>query len=316
MSLISRMPVPAMRFRPLVRELVRSASVGFAIFGILACASTGDDTATRKIGDPRGSNHDAAVGGGGNQASSGGSAGRRGNGGSPGMGGSSGASDGAVSGSGGSVTGGAAGDSGVGSDAGGAKADASPPPTEVPSAQTVTFHITNASNADRYIVVRGNNCTSAEIDRLSDGGQTLIPTELGYQCPCECPMPGAALPTAFQRLRPGESVTMTWDARGLTTWRQGTLCYDGPSPSPRPSSSVTGVLRPVEAGTYRITLGVELSLPAGCNGSGTGPEYPCDISYASNDMSELAPRCTTSSIATVDFSLPTFGDVQATVELK
>lgn len=276
---------------------------------LAACGSS--EVATGKIADPRGSSGDASVGSGGTRAGSGGSAGDRGNGGSPGTGGASGASAGGRFGAGGSVTGGAPSDSG----SAGAQVDASPPPTEIPSAQTVTFHITNVSGADRYIVVMGNNCTSAEIARLADGGHTPIPQQTGFQCPCECPMPGAALPTVFHRVGV-DSVTMTWDARGLLTWRDEILCHDNPPLPPRRASVVAGVLRPVEAGTYRIALGVEPSLPAGCDGSGSGPEYRCAVSYASNDLSDLAPRCETSTVATVDFSLPASGDVDVSVELK
>jgi hypothetical protein len=212
------------------------------------------------------------------------------------------------------VTGGAPGDSGVAGDAGGATADASPPPTEIASSQTVTVTVTNNSGADRYIVTDGNNCTPFDIVEILEGGLALVPIAIGFQCPCECPMPGGALPTAFRRIGAGESIDVTWDARALATWRESIVCNDGAPFPPRHSSYVTGVAQPVEAGTYRITLGVEPTLPAGCQGA--DPDYRCGVKYGTNDMSEFAPRCATTSIATAEFSLPASGDVQVTVELK
>jgi hypothetical protein len=277
------------------------------LFIVLLAACGSSEVATGKIADPRGSNGDASVGSGGTRTGSGGSAGDGGTGGFRAMGGASGASTGGASGSGGRSTGGTPSDSGVGGDAGGTTADASPPPTEVPSAQTVTFKVTNASGADRYVVTGGNNCTSLELDKLADGGQSIVPLMIGFQCPCECPMPGSARPTAFRRVAAGESFDVTWDARGLTTWRQSIVCQNGGPFPPRASSVVAGVLQPVDAGRYRITLGVESTLPAGCQGS--GPDYRCDVSYASNETSEIAPRCLTSSNAATEFSLPVSGDV-------
>jgi hypothetical protein len=291
-------------------------SIGFAIFGLAACGST--DTATGRIGDPRGSNQDAATSGGGNQTGAGGSAGRIGSAGvigSAGRDGSGGSSGrGGASGSGGNATSGAPGDSGVAGDAGGAKADAAPPPKAIPSTQTVTVTLTNDSGADRYIVTAGNNCTPFDVVEIIEGGLALVPIAIGFQCPCECPMPGAALPEAFRRVGAGESVDVTWDARELVTWRESITCNDGAPFPPRHSSSVTGVPQPVEAGKYRISLGVEPTLPSGC--SGTDPDYRCNILYGTNDMSEYAPRCATSSVATVDFSLPETGDVHVTIQLN
>jgi len=178
----------------------------------------------------------------------------------------------------------------------------------------VTFTITNNSGADRYVATAGNNCMTIELDRLWDGGQSLVALAVGFQCPCECPMPGSARPTAFRRVGPGETFEVTWDARGLTTWRQSIDCNDLAPFPPRRSSFVTGVLRPVEPGRFRVVLGIEPTLPAGCSGSGS--DYRCDVSYDTNDMSEIAPRCATSAIATAEFTLPASGDVAVSVEIK
>lgn len=276
-----------------------------------ACGSS--EVATAKIGDPRGSIPDAALGMGGTPPGSGGSAGLSGNAGFPVTGGASGASTGGASGSGGNPKGGVPNDSGVTGDAR-AQVDASPPPIEIPSTQTVTLTVTNTSGADRYVVTDGNQCTPFDVVEILEGGLALVPIATGFQCPCECPMPGAALPTALRRVGAGESFDVTWDARALATWRKSVVCNDGTPFPPRNSSYVTGVPQPVESGPYRITLGVEPTLPTGCQG--TDPEYRCDVAYGTNDISEIAPRCETSSTATVDFSLPVSGDVHVSLELQ
>jgi hypothetical protein len=289
--------------------VLASASV---VLVLAACGST-RDTATARIADPRGSNGDAAAGEGGPRTGSGGGAGHGETGGSPATGGASGAITGGSFGSGGRAIGGAPGDSGVGGNAGGTRIDAGPPPTEIPSTQTVTFTVTNSSGADRYVVTAGNNCTTVEVDRLMDGGQSLVPLAGGFQCPCECPMPGSARPTAFRRVGPGETFDVTWDARGLATWRESVTCNDLPPFPPRHSSYIAGVLRPVEPGRFRIVLGIEHTLPTGCRGSGS--DYRCDMSYDTNDTSEIAPRCATSAIATAEFSLLASGNVVVPVEI-
>jgi hypothetical protein len=259
----------------------------------LAAACGSSEIATAKIADPRGSKGDAAIGSGGARMGSGGGAGFGGDG---------------------SATGGASADSGIAGAGGSAVVDAGPPPTEIPSTQTVTFTVTNKSRAERYVATQGNNCTTVEFNRLVDGGQSLVALALGYQCPCECPAPGSARPTAFRRVGAGETFEVTWDARGLTTWRDSVTCNDWAPLPPRSGSFIRGVLQPVGPGRFRVVLGVEATLPPGCTGS--GPDYRCDVNYDTNDLSELAPRCTTSSMAIAEFTLPASGDIAVPVEIN
>lgn len=121
------------------------------------------------------------------------------------------------------------------------------------------------------------------------------------------------MPTEFHLVRTGETYDVIWDARALTMWRVSVDCNDPPPLPVRRSSFVTGVPQPVDPGRYRIILGVESTLPVTCNGA--GPDFPCDVTYATNDESEIAPRCTTSSSATTDFSLPASGDIVISLDL-
>jgi hypothetical protein len=153
-----------------------------------------------------------------------------------------------------------------------------------------------------------------DIGVVADGGGSRLPLGLGFQCPCECPMPGAAWPTALRRVAAGETFEVTWDARSVVTWYDSVLCNDWAPLPPRRASVVKGVLQPVDPGRFWIAIGFESTLPAICHGA--GPEYACDISYTTNSTSSIAPRCETSTVATAEFTLPASGDVAVPVAIN
>lgn len=284
---------------------------------VSACGSTRDGAATRTIADPRGG-HGGADGGTSAGGSANGAGGASGASGKAGSGGNAGAGNtpgtGGTSGAGGASTGGAILDAGSTDGAAGTRVDAGPPPVEIPSRQSVTFRFTNKTGSERFIATAGNNCTPFGMAMESNGRSVVVPLEIGFQCPCECPRPGDTVPTAFHRIAAGETYTVAWDARVLSMWREIENCLQGP-PAPQHVSVVTGVLQPAVPGTYTATFGIEWVLPLSC--VGTDPDYQCDVSYDANPVSmDIAPTCSTTDTLPAVFSLPATGDVDVPIVIE
>jgi hypothetical protein len=85
--------------------------------------------------------------------------------------------------------------------------DPPPPPTE-PSVGTVTFVVTNASTADRYVVTQGQLCDPFTIA----GEQTSVP----FSCMCECAVPQPSF--TLTSVSAGQTITLTWDGRHLVPY--------------------------------------------------------------------------------------------------
>jgi hypothetical protein len=215
-----------------MQQFVRSFAVGVAL-GFLACSSS-DDGGTNAGGT-------AGIAGSTNIAGAGG------------VGGTGGSSGNGDTGAG---TGGSAGTGGMpvvdgASDSAG-DPDASVP-SDVPSAQTVTFAIRNASACRTwYVTMSGQGCFPFGIERrTADGWQHLV---LAYGEVCFSPiasdMPEGVPTSSLAPAAPGESVVMRWDAREIVLSRR--QCPAGMDyPDYLDASRI-----PVVSGEYRVTFGI------------------------------------------------------------
>lgn len=282
-----------------------------AALSLVACGGTTTTGTTKQVDDP-----DTGSGGfGGIGASSGGVGGNANR---------TGSSTGSMTG-GGTGHGGQRADAGSSAGSGGkstsldagrdASVDVAPPPAEIPSKQTVTFNITNATTSDQYVVTDGWYCTPFGIDKVSDGGVASLFLQTGFPCPCECPAVGPPVPLTFRRIGPGESFSMTWDARDLVTYTEAYDCsHDWPGEGVQ--HFLTGVAVPVNVGTYRVTFGMESTLPTAC--SDAGPSYRCDTQSGGGSPApdDLAAICPTTKTATATFFVPAAGNVVVPVSIK
>ena len=159
-----------------------------------------------------------------------------------------------------------AGDSDVGLDSGGGAH------TELPSTQSVTILINNDSGEDRWVVTAGQFCTPFGIQKVGAGSLLL---SMGFQCICECANPGPEHVSGYRHLRPGEAFRVTWDARDLTTFAESVDCATRGWASAGVQSVTSGVLRPVKAGAYSVTIGVEKTLPRDCTEPASSGDVSC-----------------------------------------
>ena len=201
-------------------------------------------------------------------------------------------------------------------------ADAMPPPDAAPdgagstcdagaqssSRQTVSLVVTNQTTADRFVVDLGWQCDALRF-APPDGGP--LPLQLVPQCICECPNPGAAGPASVERLAPGASITLTWDARSITTCIETVDCVAQGWPNTPPASALVASAGPVAAGAYAATIAVFKALPANC--SGAGPMIACSVGGGSTPptySTGAQSLCTSDVTSTATFMLPASGDVQ------
>jgi hypothetical protein len=190
------------------------------------------------------------------------------------------------------------------------------PPANVPSLQTVHLVVTNASGADRYLVTAGDLCDAFSV---SFSHQAPLPLSLGFQCICECPPPGSARPGGLRRLGPGESYTLAWDARSLTTCTRTYDCSTNGWPGMGSVSEFLGASAPVGPGSYSATIGALTSLPQGCS-SGDGTAFSCPIGYGGYPgpgplPGPIATACPADVSATGGFVLPATGDVDVAITI-
>ncbi len=152
-------------------------------------------------------------------------------------------------------------DAGVEPDAGVCISDSAAVPIE----STATVHL--AVRGTGWVVERGFGCSPYGITNVDTGsGVTLgIP----FQCPCECPAPPPPGPEALLAVG-GAPVSVTWDARQITTWTQCVDCAARGWPGAGWTRETVGAPQPVLPGRYRIAIAVYDELPIGCSDAGDG----------------------------------------------
>lgn len=143
----------------------------------------------------------------------------------------------------------------------------------VPSVQTVSFVVSNGTNVDQYVVKSGNLCDPYAI--TAAGSPLPLPLTLGFQCPCECPNPGASGPTELERIGPGESVTLTWDARVLDTCAETVDCVAMGWPGMGMAKQLVAGASPAASATYEAEVAFLDAVPGGCVARG-GRTYSCN----------------------------------------
>lgn len=206
-------------------------------------------------------------------------------------------------------------DRACGSDSNETGAEAAPSPMDLQSRQTVTLQITNVGSSDRFVAMRGWNCTPYGIDLMTGAGVRAVALQLGFQCRCECPNPGKPYANGLHRLRAGEIYEVIWDARQLITYSMSWDCAQHGWPGAGVQQVAVGVLQPVDTGRYQAVFGVEDSLPDNCPGD--GPDYNCNMQgndgFPLSDV--VAPVCSTTQNVSVGFTLPAAGNIVVPVLL-
>ena len=190
------------------------------------------------------------------------------------------------------------------------------PGPETASRQSVAVVVTNNATADRYLVTAGNWCDPYS---FSFSQQAPLALNLGFQCLCECPNPGPARPGGLHRLAPGESFTLTWDARSLTTCSQSVDCATMGWPGLGSAPEVKGAKSPVAEGSYWVSVAALTAVPAGCFGDGT--TFSCTMtgsgpgSPSGNLPSAVQTMCPGDVGGSAVFTLPATGDTSVAVSI-
>jgi hypothetical protein len=188
-------------------------------------------------------------------------------------------------------------------------------PKDVPSQQTVHLVVTNASGADRYLVTAGNFCDPYAV---SFSHQAAMPLSLGFQCLCECPNPGPARAAALHRLAPGESFSLSWDARSLSTCNQPWDCGANGWPGGGIQNQIVGASRPVGPGDYSVSVGALTSVPQACS-SADGTTYDCPMGFGGPPPGPfpgpIATMCPADVSAVGGFVLPAAGNVDVAIAI-
>jgi hypothetical protein len=111
--------------------------------------------------------------------------------------------------------------------------------------------------------------------------------------------------TRVELLGPGQSVDLTWDARGMTVITESVLCDNGFE-----EDNYYPVYRPVPAGMYRVRTGAFLTLPPECDADGTC--YP-PVSTTPGIVTD-ARLCDSDAVTSTDFEIPEVGDVLVDID--
>ena len=167
---------------------------------------------------------------------------------------------------------------------------------DVPPRQRVTFHLHNASGADRFAVQDALGfCSPFAIDGL----------ELGVpNVGCRQDVFGMLV----IRLPPGDAFDLIWDGRHALPCQAVQDC----TPWGGERSLIDWAWwQPVSSGRYRATFAVAATLPASCPPS-TGNIVSCSTPPAGGPFLSL---CIDSSLAVVDFALPATGQVDVDVPI-
>lgn len=199
----------------------------------------------------------------------------------------------------------------------------STPPASGASVQTVRVIVTNREAEPRWVVTAQwpygftfpAPCTPFGIERDADANAPApVPIAPGWQCGCEC-AERSGPSYVMKRLAPGESVTLTWDARVVEqracTWDCSAL---GWSPTMASLPGTQTWLVPADAGAYDVVLDVETTLPTDCRlDANDATTAECGVGYVpyGTGPSGDAPMCRDTSVVRVPFTL----DVRPTVEV-
>ena len=191
------------------------------------------------------------------------------------------------------------------------------PPSE-PSRQTVTFRFTNNSGETRYVASAAMNCEPFSIFRLLDDATSFIARSIGFTCPCECPAPPPPHVAQYLTVAAGDTVDLTWDARGITVHNRTVDCGEQGWPGMGCVSEPTGVAAPVAAGHYSVEFIVESTVPYEC---WEGEDLlNCDAPYdePSMDFGSVNRLCSSSenpSVSSAELDLPETGDITVEIAL-
>jgi hypothetical protein len=203
-------------------------------------------------------------------------------------------------------------------------------PRPVASVQSVTFTITNGSGQDRFVVTRGHVCQPYAVARLVSGspqplrleGSSVVLPSDATRATCEGTSPGMDYLAALHRIRPGESFTITWDARAFVEQQVTLPCLQDPTAS-RPA--IVGALQPVTPGSYRVTVGVQSSIPNGgadlrlprsCTPvAGAPDDFTCTSLPGGLPMA-VDQLCHSNAPVTAEFVIPEHGDLSVPMPLN
>jgi hypothetical protein len=178
-------------------------------------------------------------------------------------------------------------------------ANASCLPEEEPSTQTVYFDITNEQSGDVYVVASGKDCTAYGIQRSSASDDLVLEPFGPVDCPCgfACDSNTQSL---LRKLGPGETLTLTWDARDLAIrlLKVPNAC----DPSQMVTETRTAPRR-VGPGDYSVSIGYYLPPP--CDYCGLQPTYAFSFQ----------PQCAADEHVSATFTLPDTGDVRVPVQI-
>lgn len=174
-----------------------------------------------------------------------------------------------------------------------------------PSKQRVTFEVTNDAASPRAVVVEGVACTPFVILATDPAG--VVHTAAANPCgPCmQCPNPLSGT-KRIAELAPGQSVELTWDARGLSTSQETVSCNGSPAPYTRFTAA------PVAVGTYRVRMAVFSATPSACSADGI-----CDPPVTTTrDALPYAELCSADAQSETEFELPAHGDITVPVSIN
>jgi hypothetical protein len=188
-------------------------------------------------------------------------------------------------------------------------------PDPIPSRQTVTFELTNVTDAPIALLVSGDICTAFEIWRVDGSERTRVVREVDYsnvEFVCRFPRCVAIDDTGsgtYEWVAPGETRVLTWDAREEVVFKERIECSNACGWS-READILTGVAQPAQAGDYEAVFAW---FPAGdgCPQTTSGGF----ICVAGAGMGSTGQSCGGRSRVTVPLVLPASGDVTVTVEV-
>jgi hypothetical protein len=190
--------------------------------------------------------------------------------------------------------------------------DPAPPPT-VASVGAVTFVVTNASTADRYVVTQGQGC-----DAFVIGGEQL---SLPFQCGCECapPQPSFTMTTVAA----GQSVKLTWDGRHLVTYTTHMTCCPNGSPAScnfpvTCATSTGGSAQPVPAGPLVVSIAYATQVPTNAfpvSCTPTTGAFQCRVMSGPGPSQQCGVGAPGGGLAMQTFTLPASGGVTVPVSI-
>jgi hypothetical protein len=182
-----------------------------------------------------------------------------------------------------------------------------------PSTGTVSFVLTNASTADRYVVDFGQLCDAFAIA----GAARSAP----WSCGCECPMPQVQM--SFAHLAPGASVTLPWDGRAVSayydTYQDCSLFGHGGPPC---ATIQNAAMSPVSVGSHQATFAVAQQPPSSsssqCLTTSTG--FQCTLPSTGGAPAPGICDATSAGVAVTfvqqSFAVPATGNTTVNVSIN